>query len=100
MGGNLKVNETNGNVRVVGEALPNVKDVDGNQVFKPEDIKKVAETAVKFSEESRILEEMKREAKKLEEEAKERRRKNDRDADEKNAKQAQQMQEKRQNSGM
>lgn len=77
----LKVNETNGNVRVVGEALPNVKDVDGNQVFKPEDIKKVAETALSFSDEKMKLEALK-DPKHLEE-LQERKRKNDEKADDK-----------------
>ena len=77
----LKVNETNGNVRVVGEALPNVKDVDGNQVFKPDDIKKVAETALSFSDEKMKLEALK-DPKHLEE-LQERKRKNDEKADDK-----------------
>ena len=92
----LKVNETNDKVKVVGEALPNVKDIDGKQVFPPEDLKKVAETAINFSDDLRVLEAMKREAKRLEEEAKERRKKNDRDSDERNAKDAQRMQQQMQ----
>ena len=81
---------------MVGEALPNVKDIDGKQVFPPEDLKKVAETAINFSDDLRVLEAMKREAKRLEEEAKERRKKNDRDSDERNAKDAQRMQQQMQ----
>lgn len=92
----LKVNETNDKVKVVGEALPNVKDVDGKQVFKPEDCKIIAEIAINYSNDLRELEAMKREAKRLEEEAKERRNKNDRDSDERNAKDAQRMQQQMQ----
>ena len=77
----LKVNETNGNIRMVGEALPQVKDVDGNQVFKPEDMKKVAETALSFSDEKMKLEALK-DPKHLEE-LQERNRKNDEKADDK-----------------
>ncbi len=89
----LKVNETNDKVKIVGEALPNIKDTDGNQVFKPEDLKKVAETAINFSDDLRELEAMKKEAKKLEEEANNRLKKNDRESDERNAKDAQRMQQ-------
>lgn len=96
----LKVNETNDKVRIVGEALPNVKDADGKQVFAPEDIKKVAETAINFAKDERLLEAMKKTAKKLEEEANERRRKNDRDADEKNAKDAQKVQQMQSSGGI
>ena len=77
----LKVNETNGNIRMVGEALPQVKDIDGNQVFKPEDMKKVAETALSFSDEKMKLEALK-DPKHLEE-LQERKRENDRKADDK-----------------
>jgi len=77
----LTVNETNGNIRMVGEALPQVKDVDGNQVFKPEDMKKVAETALSFSDEKMKLEALK-DPKHLEE-LQERKRKNDEKADDK-----------------
>ena len=96
----LKVNETNDKVRIVGEALPNVKDVEGKQVFAPEDLKKVAETAINFAEDKRLLEAMKKTAKKLEEEANERRRKNDKDADERNAKDAQKMQQMQTSGGI
>ena len=51
----LNVNETNGKVKVVGEALPNVKDVEGKQVFDPQDIKKIAETALSYSDEKAML---------------------------------------------
>ena len=77
----LKVNETNGNIRMVGEALPQVKDIDGNQVFKPEDVKKVAETALSFSDEKMKLEALK--DPKYLEELQERKRKNDGKADDK-----------------
>ena len=77
----LKVNETNGNIRMVGEALPQVKDVDGNQVFKPEDMKKVAETALSFSDEKMKLEALK--DPKYLEELQERERKNNREAENK-----------------
>ncbi len=46
-------------VSSVEHALPLVHDVDGNQVFKPEDIKTVAETAVSFAEEKSTLEKLK-----------------------------------------
>lgn len=77
----LKVNETNGNIRMVGEALPQVKDIDGNQVFKPEDMKKVAETALSFSDEKMKLEALK--DPKYLEELQERKRKNDGKAEDK-----------------
>ena len=46
-------------VSSVEQALPLVKDVDGNEVFKPEDIRAVAETAVSFAEEKAMLEKLK-----------------------------------------
>ncbi len=46
-------------VSSVEQALPLVKDVDGNDVFKPEDIKAVAEAAVSFAEEKAMLEKLK-----------------------------------------
>ena len=46
-------------VSSVEQALPSVKDVDGNDVFKPEDIRAVAETAVSFAEEKAMLEKLK-----------------------------------------
>ena len=76
----LMVNETNGKVRMVGEALPNVKDVEGNQVFKPEDMEAVAKTALSASDEKAILSKLK-DTKALEE-MQERKRKNDDKADE------------------
>ena len=76
----LMVNETNGKVRMVGEALPNVKDVEGNQVFKPEDMEAVAKTALSASDEKAILSKLK-DTKALEE-MQERERKNNRKADE------------------
>lgn len=87
-------------IQVVAEALPNVKDVEGKQVFKPEDMKKVAETAIDFSNDLRELEALKREAAKLKEKMEDKRKKNERDSDDQNTKQAQQMQERIQNSGM
>ena len=46
-------------VSSVEQALPLVKDVDDNEVFKPEDIRAVAETAVSFAEEKAMLEKLK-----------------------------------------
>ena len=46
-------------VTSVEQALPLVKDVDGNSVFKPEDVKAVAETAVSYAEEKAMLEKLK-----------------------------------------
>ena len=46
-------------VSSVEQALPSVKDVNGNDVFKPEDIRAVAETAVSFAEEKSMLEKLK-----------------------------------------
>ena len=83
-------------IQIVAEALPNVKDVDGKQVFTPEQAKDFAEIAIDYSNGLRELEAMKREAKKLEEEANNRRKKNDRESDERNAKDAQRMQQQMQ----
>lgn len=55
----FNINETNGKAIMVGEALPKVKDINGDQVFKPEDIKAVAETAISFSDEKAKLERLK-----------------------------------------
>lgn len=77
----LQVSETSGKVQIVGDALSNVKDVDGNQVFKPEDIKAVAETALKYSDEKALLEQLK-DPKALEEMRK-REKKNEREAEDK-----------------
>lgn len=52
----LQINENNGKVAMIGDALPMVKDIDGNQVFKPEDVKAVAETALAVSDEKMKLE--------------------------------------------
>ncbi len=46
-------------VTSVEQALPLVKDVDGNSVFKPEDVKAVAEAAVSYAEEKAMLEKLK-----------------------------------------
>lgn len=55
----LQVSETSGRVQMVGEALPMVKDINGEQLFKPEDIRAVAETAINFSNEKALLEKLK-----------------------------------------
>ena len=78
-------------IQIVAEALPNVKDVDGKQVFTPEQAKDFAEIAIDYYNGLRELEAMKREAKKLEEEANKKRKDNDRESDERNAKDAQRM---------
>lgn len=52
----LQINENNGKATMIGDALPMVKDIDGNQVFKPEDVKAVAETALAISDEKMKLE--------------------------------------------
>lgn len=52
----LQINENNGKAAMIGDALPMVKDIDGNQVFKPEDVKAVAETALAISDEKMKLE--------------------------------------------
>lgn len=54
----LAVNETSGRVEMVGKALPNVK-IEGTPVFKPEDIKKVAEVGIQHSEDLKTLEKLK-----------------------------------------
>lgn len=50
-------NETK--VSTVEQALPNIKGMDGQPVFKPEDMKAVAETAINFSNEKALLEKLK-----------------------------------------
>ncbi|MBP3687663.1 MAG: hypothetical protein J6J35_04775 [Alphaproteobacteria bacterium] len=55
----FKVNATNDKAMMVGEVLPKVKDVNGNQVFKPEDAKAVAEIGLGFSDEKAKLEKLK-----------------------------------------
>ena len=95
----LNVNDTNDKVKIVGEALPNVKDVEGKQVFDPADLKKVAETAINFSDANRALEAMKLDPKALEDKANDRRKKNDREADERNAKNAARLQQMQQTRG-
>ena len=52
----LQINEISGKATMIGDALPMVKDLDGNQVFKPEDVKAVAETALAISDEKMKLE--------------------------------------------
>lgn len=44
--------------QAIETALPLVKDVAGNQVFKPEDIKLVAETALQYCDEKAVLAEL------------------------------------------
>ena len=57
--GDLNIDGNNGKVAMVSEALPMVKDMDGAQVFKPEDVKAVAETALAASDEQMMLERLK-----------------------------------------
>lgn len=52
----LQINEISGKATMIGDALPMVKDIDGNQVFKLEDVKAVAETALAISDEKMKLE--------------------------------------------
>ena len=52
----LQINEISGKATMIGDALPMVKAIDGNQVFKPEDVKAVAETALAISDEKMKLE--------------------------------------------
>lgn len=52
----LQINEISGKATMIGDALPMVKDIDGNQVFKPEDVKAVAEAALAISDEKMKLE--------------------------------------------
>lgn len=52
----LQINEISGKATMIGDALPMVKDIDGNQIFKPEDVKAVAETALAISDEKMKLE--------------------------------------------
>lgn len=52
----LQINEISGKATMIGDALPMVKDIDGNQVFKPDDVKAVAETALAISDEKMKLE--------------------------------------------
>ena len=52
----LQIKEISGKATMIGDALPMVKDIDGNQVFKPEDVKAVAETALAISDEKMKLE--------------------------------------------
>lgn len=57
--GGLDIDGNSGKVAMVSEALPMVKDMDGAQVFKPEDVKAVAETALAASDEQMMLERLK-----------------------------------------
>lgn len=75
----FKVNATNDKAMMVGEVLPKVKDVNGNQVFKPEDAKAVAEIGLGFSDEKAKLEKLK-DPKALEEMRK-REKRNEKEAD-------------------
>lgn len=54
----LTVSETSDRVQMIGQALPTVKDANGAQLFKPEDIRAIAETAVNFSNEKALLEKL------------------------------------------
>ncbi len=55
----LLVSETSSRVQIVGEALPKVTGADGQPVFKQEDIRAIAETAINFSNEKALLEKLK-----------------------------------------
>lgn len=57
--GGLGIDSNSDKVAMVSEALPMVKDMDGAQVFNPEDIQKVAETALAASDEQMMLERLK-----------------------------------------
>jgi hypothetical protein len=46
-------------IKAVSKCLPNVKDVNGAAVFKPEDIKTVAEIGIKYSDEKALLNKLK-----------------------------------------
>ena len=50
---------TEGKVAAVEQSLPNIKGMDGQAVFKPEDVKAVAETAISHAIEKDILEKLK-----------------------------------------
>lgn len=52
----LQINEISGKATMIGDALLMVKDIDGNQVFKPEDVKAIAEAALAISDEKMKLE--------------------------------------------
>ena len=52
----LQINEISGKATMIGDALPMVKDIDGNQVIKPDDVKAVAEPALAISDEKMKLE--------------------------------------------
>ncbi len=71
---------TEDKVAVVSDALPEVKDVNGNQVFKPEDMEEIAKTALSASDEKALLERLA--DPKMLEEMEERERKNNKHAEE------------------
>lgn len=50
---------TEGKVTAVEQALPNIKGADGEAVFKPEDMRAVAETAIEYANEKALLEKLK-----------------------------------------
>jgi hypothetical protein len=81
----------------VSEALPQVKDMDGKQVFNPEDIEAVAKTALSASDEKAMLAKLK-DTKALEE-MQERDRKNNRRAEENQIKNNNKMLLNKQNEG-
>ncbi len=93
-----QINDRNSKIQTVTEALPNVKDIEGKQVFKPEDLKKVAETSIDFSNDTAMLEAMKKEAKKLENEAKDKDKKNNNKSDKENRGNSQTFQQQMQQS--
>jgi hypothetical protein len=57
--GVLPADKQDAKVQTVGKCLPNVKDVNGAAVFKPEDIKTVAEIGIKYSDEKALLNKLK-----------------------------------------
>ena len=73
----LTVNANSGNVVLIGEALKDVKDVNGAPVFKPEDVEKVAQVALDAAAIGNIKDP------KLLEEINNRKKKNDKNAEEK-----------------
>ena len=71
-------------ISTVSEALPQVKDIEGNQVFKPEDMEAIAKTALSASDEKEMLSKLK-DTKALEE-MQERDRKNNKRAEDEQTK--------------
>lgn len=94
--GGADLNAPDNKVAMVSEALPLVQDMDGKQVFKPEDVQKVAETALSASDEMMKLEQLK-DPKALEEMQK-RQKRNEEKEEQANKLKAYQLYQMRQNS--